>query len=304
MSKEADEKPAVTSGTMAAPTSASVAPTTSEALNAIKAETQMTLRDTFRLWTKAILFSFVLSLAVIMEGYGTNLMSNFYPSPASKNHYGDQVDPDGGRLISARWQTSISNATQVGSILGLLLNGWLSERIGYKKTMIASMAFLVGAIFIPFFSTGLPMFVASGIVLGIPWGIFQTLAVTYAADVCPISLRAYMTSWINMCWVIGILISNGVLKGLLQIESQWGYKIPFAVQWVWVPMVNKSSTSCGSPFRVASLSTFAAPHMPLRLGLAVASSFMFRLRWGGTRVSRSHLMVSCGGDFLYVTGLL
>lgn len=60
--------------------------------------------------------------------------------------------------------------------------------------MIYAMIALIGTIFIPFFSTSLEMFVAGGILQGIPWGIFQTLAVTYAADICPTSLRAYMTS--------------------------------------------------------------------------------------------------------------
>ena len=82
---------------------------------AINNEREMSLRDTIRLWPKAILFSFLISLCIIMEGYDTNLMSNFYAYPAFKNHYGDQVDPDGGRLISSGWQTAISNSTQVSS---------------------------------------------------------------------------------------------------------------------------------------------------------------------------------------------
>ena len=153
-------------------------------------------------------------------------MSNFYPFPAFKNRFGDQPDPeDGGMLVSSHWQTIINYGVQAGSIVGLIINGWVSEWLGYKKTMIASMALMIGAIFIPFFSTGLPVFLAGALVQGVPWGIFQTLAVTYAADVCPLRLRAYMTSWINMCWVIGILISSGILNGLLQRDDQWGYRI-------------------------------------------------------------------------------
>lgn len=106
------------------PSAAAVTPTpTSNAIQgvdetdatqlAIKNEREMSLRDTIRLWPKAILFSFLISLCIIMEGYDTNLMSNFYAYPAFKNHYGDQVDPDGGRLISSGWQTAISNSTQV-----------------------------------------------------------------------------------------------------------------------------------------------------------------------------------------------
>lgn len=59
------------------------------------------------------MFSFIISLAVIMEGYDTNLMGNFYPYPSFKNRFGDQVDPEGGMLVSAKWQTIIGNSTQV-----------------------------------------------------------------------------------------------------------------------------------------------------------------------------------------------
>ncbi|KAG9252199.1 alpha glucoside transporter [Emericellopsis atlantica] len=219
------------------------------AQQAIVNERAMSLRDTLRLWPKAILFSFFLSLCIIMEGYDTNLMSNFYAYPAFKNHYGNQVDPDGGMLISATWQTAISNSTQAGSIIGLIINGIVTEWIGFKKSMIFFMVFLIGAVFIPFFSTGLPMFVAAGIVQGIPWGVFQTLAVTYAADICPVHLRTYMTSWINMCWVIGILLSSGILRGLMSIEGQWGYRIPFALQWIWpLPIIAVTFMAPESPW--------------------------------------------------------
>lgn len=86
---------------------------------------------------------------------------------------------------------------QAGSIVGLILNGWITERIGYRWTMQIAMVMMIGAIFIPFFSTGLSMFLAGQICQSIPWGVFQTLAVTYAADICPLTLRHYMTSWVS-----------------------------------------------------------------------------------------------------------
>lgn len=86
-----------------------------ETNQALQNERQLTLRDTFKLYPKAIMFSFVISLAVIMEGFDTNLMGNFYPFPQFKNRFGDQVDPQGGMLVSAKWQTIIGNSGQVRS---------------------------------------------------------------------------------------------------------------------------------------------------------------------------------------------
>lgn len=36
-----------------------------------------------------------------------------------------------------------------------------------------------------------------------------------------------------MCFIIGQLISAGVLKGFSTRQDPWGYRIPFALQWVW-----------------------------------------------------------------------
>lgn len=36
-----------------------------------------------------------------------------------------------------------------------------------------------------------------------------------------------------MCFIIGQFISAGVLRGLVSREDQWGYRIPYALQWVW-----------------------------------------------------------------------
>nr|AAS92556.1 MP1 [Plenodomus lingam] len=229
--------------------SASAHYVTDDTNTAIDNERNMTVRQSLRFWWKAIVFSFVISLCVVMEGYDTSLMNKFFAFTPFKNRFGDQVDADGIPLVSSRWQTIILNGTQVGCILGLIINGYITEWIGYKKTMIGSMVFMTGAILIPFFSTSLEMFLVGGIIQGLPWGVFQTLAISYAADLCPIHLRGYMTSWINMCWVIGGLLSTGILTGLMKNNSQWGYRIPFALQWVWpIPIILATLLAPESPW--------------------------------------------------------
>ena len=77
----------------------------------------------------------------------------------------------------------------------------------------------------------LGMLFAAGILSGIPWGAFQTLTTTYAADVCPIPLRPILTTFVNMCWVIGQLLTTGILRGLLTRQDDWAWRIPYAIQW-------------------------------------------------------------------------
>jgi len=68
---------------------------------------------------------------------------------------------------------------------------------------------------------------------GLPWGAFSSSAVSYASDVTPIPLRGYLTTYINLCWIIGQFIGAGILRRVLTLPAPWGYRVPFAVQWAW-----------------------------------------------------------------------
>ena len=61
--------------------------------------------------------------------------------------------------------------------------------------------------------------------LKFPWGTFQTMSVSYAADVMPVHLRQYLTTYVNLCWVIGQIIASGVLRGLVGNDTQWAYRV-------------------------------------------------------------------------------
>jgi MFS transporter, SP family, general alpha glucoside:H+ symporter len=92
-----------------------------EAKNATAKELNMTVREALRLYPKAVLFSVIFSTAVVMEGYDLSLMGSFYAFTPFKNHFGDQPDPEeGGRLISAPWQTGLGNGVQVSSTTPML----------------------------------------------------------------------------------------------------------------------------------------------------------------------------------------
>ena len=180
-------------------------------------------------------------------------MGSFYAYPAFQAKYG-QLLPDGTVGLTAAWQAGLSNGVNVGEILGLFVNGIVSERYGYRKTMIVSLIATIAFIFINFFAQNIQTLLVGEILIGIPLGVFQTLTVTYASEVCPVVLRAYLTTYVNLCWVIGQFIASGktlgipsepwlidllgVLRALVQRTDQWAYRIPFAIQWIWpIPII-------------------------------------------------------------------
>ena len=49
---------------------------------------------------------------------------------------------------------------------------------------------------------------------------FETDKIT----VCPVVLRAYLCTYVNLCWVMGQFIASGVLRAVLTREDQWAYR--------------------------------------------------------------------------------
>ena len=204
-----------------------------------EAEHNMTFVEGCRLYPKAIAWSVLLSATIIMEGFDLTLISSFQAFPIFRRTYGQPADANGhNHQISPAWQTGLQNGAIAGEIIGLFLNGYLTDRFGYQRTMILSLIWMCLFVFLAFFAFNIKMLLASQVLSGIPWGIFQTLSMTYAAEIMPIALRAYLLANVNMCWLVGQIIAVGILRGFISLPTEWSYRIPFALQWAFaVPIL-------------------------------------------------------------------
>lgn len=186
---------------------------------------------------RAVGWSVLLSTAVVMEGFDIILIQSLLSVDSFQRQFGTQL-PNGTYELSAAWQAGLTNGALVGEILGLMGAGIVADYLGYKKTMCGALICTTGLIFIPFFAFNIVQLLVGLILMGIPWGVFQTLTTTYAADICPTGLRPYLTTYVNLCWVMGQLIASGVLVGVQGRTDDWAYRIPYALQWVWpVPII-------------------------------------------------------------------
>jgi hypothetical protein len=78
-------------------------------------------------------------MSSIMEGFDLVLLSSLFAQPQFQQKYGIQL-ADGSYTIESRWQIGLNLAVQAGSIIGLLGNGWASERFGYRKTILGAVS--------------------------------------------------------------------------------------------------------------------------------------------------------------------
>ncbi len=129
--------------------------------------------------------------------------------------------------------------------------------------------FLIAAlVFIVFFAQNLPTLLAGEILLGLPWGVFATIAPAYAFEVCPVAPRGYLTVYVNLCWAFGQLIGASVNEGFQSFTTEWAYWIPFAIQWVWpIPLAAILFFAPESPWWLVHKERFEeAEHTVRRLG--------------------------------------
>lgn len=141
--------------------------TLDEAKAATDKEHKMTLMQGLRLYPKAIAWSLMISTCIAMEGFDLALVNGMYGFAQWRQKYGE-LQPDGSYEVSAAWQAGLSNGANVGSIIGLFLNGWISERFGYRYTVISCLVLLMGFTTIFFTAQNVQTLLVAEILCGIP----------------------------------------------------------------------------------------------------------------------------------------
>lgn len=68
---------------------------------------------------KAVAWSVLVSMSVVMEGYDTILIGNFFGYPEFQKKYGHDYGGTAGYQVSAPWQTGLGMGSTVGAIFGI-----------------------------------------------------------------------------------------------------------------------------------------------------------------------------------------
>lgn len=135
-----------------------------------QSEAELSVREALKCFPNGILWCLVISMCVVMEGYDTNLLGNFFAFPSFQIKFGDFVGvsdqtPTGYQLTAA-WMAGISQSAGIGTFFGTLLNGYLVAKFGTKKVLIGALIFTSLFQFIPFFAPSKPVLVVGQILNG------------------------------------------------------------------------------------------------------------------------------------------
>ena len=122
----------------------------------------------------------------------------------------------------------------VGQVVGALFAAYPMDMFGRKITFGVCVVLTAGIVFIQFFARRIEVLLVGELLGGLVLGMYVVIAPAYASEVCPMALRGHLTSFVNLCFVIGQLLGNGVTAGTQKRNDHWAYSIPFALQWFWI----------------------------------------------------------------------
>ncbi|KAK9779253.1 putative Maltose permease [Seiridium cardinale] len=202
---------------------------------AIQQEHELSFVEAVKLYPTAVAWSAFVSIGVIMLAFDPQLLGNLYATPQFQRDFGYEYE--GEYIISAPWQTGLSMGNPIGQVVGALISAYPMDKFGRKLTFAACVVLTAGLVFIQFFARSLPVLLVGELLGGLVLGCYVVIAPAYASEVCPMALRAHLTSYTNLCFVMGQLLANGVTAGTSKLNDHWAYSIPFAIQWFWILVI-------------------------------------------------------------------
>jgi SP family general alpha glucoside:H+ symporter-like MFS transporter len=110
-----------------------------------------TVRRALRAYPYAALWSLAVSMSIIMEGYDTNLIGNFYGYPAFAKQFGRYDTATDSYQVSGSWQLALGCGPSAGALVGATLNGYLVQRFGFRSVFMGTLIAMNAFIFIDFF---------------------------------------------------------------------------------------------------------------------------------------------------------
>ncbi|KQJ86575.1 polyol transporter 5 [Brachypodium distachyon] len=111
----------------------------------------------------------------------------------------------------------LSGAINIYSLVGALLAGWTSDRLGRRLTIVLTNAFFLLGPLTMSLAAGYPALMAGRFVSGVGVGYALVIAPVYAAEISPASSRGLLTSLPEIFINTGVMlsyVSNLVFSGL------------------------------------------------------------------------------------------
>ncbi|GAA5889561.1 hypothetical protein JCM5296_005985 [Sporobolomyces johnsonii] len=133
---------------------------------------------------------------------------------------------------NSKLQGGITAAMPAGSFGGALVNSYISDKIGRKKTIILGAWIWVLGCIIQSAANDVVTLVAGRVVAGIAVGILSAIVTVYQAELTKPSIRGRIVSFQQLAIMSGIFLQFFVQYGCSYISSDASFRIPWALQLI------------------------------------------------------------------------
>jgi MFS transporter, putative metabolite:H+ symporter len=158
----------------------------------------------------------VLFLGWLVESYDIGLGGSVLPSLTHLYHLGTGLE------------SVVSISSAAGIDLGIVPAGWLADRFGRKRIMVAGTVGYAVLSFLTGLAPGIAWVIALRVLAGIAMGAVFPLPYAYAAELCPPAIRGRFTGIADSFLSVGYFLSP--LLALLLIPSvtdNTGWRVMF-----------------------------------------------------------------------------
>jgi MFS transporter, putative metabolite:H+ symporter len=165
-------------------------------------------------WLKGVMA--ILFLGWLVESYDIGLTGSVLPSLTTVYH------------LSTGLKSVVAISSAVGIVLGIGPAGWLADRLGRKRVMVAGTVAYSALTFLTGLAPNIAMVIALRVLAGIAMGAVFPLPYAYGSELCPPSLRGRFTGIADSFLSVGYFLSP--LLALLLIPSaanDTGWRVMF-----------------------------------------------------------------------------
>lgn len=129
-------------------------------------EHSLGVRRALKSYPWAVVWSLVISMSIIMEGYDTILIGSLYAYPSYAERFGSIDSSTGKYQIPAKWQSAMGSGPPAGAIIGALLNGLVIQRLGYRPAFLLGVVLMTSFCFVSFFGMSVELQATGQILCG------------------------------------------------------------------------------------------------------------------------------------------
>ncbi|KAF6840437.1 maltose permease [Colletotrichum plurivorum] len=162
-------------------------------------------------------------------GYEASTVGNLLAVTPFLEEFGQQVN--GEWVVSAQDQQILNAATTIGLFVSAFATGFISDRIGRKKTIIIACILCVAGVIVQYFSKSIMQIFGGKIVACFGFGLGHSLGPVFVAELAPVKMRGTCLALVNTMIVIGQWLNSlAVFASDKTHSDSLAWRIPIITQ--------------------------------------------------------------------------